>query len=138
MIAREMDLLGWEINSFESFLCFRRRQSFLAARDGSLQRSLEGAIDPHCEIELMLIRGFEQKNPFQQDDVDVSKAIAMLAMNGRLCIAAIGDKIDTPTLFQRQHESLKHFVETQRVFVKVFGWIIAIDADVRQIQPIVG
>src|SRR5438128_12321922 len=114
MIAREMELLGWEINSFESFLCFRRRQSFLAARDGSLQRSLEGAIDPHREIELISIRGFEQKNPFQQDDVDISKAIAiaMLAMNGRLCIAAIGDKIDTPTVFQRQHDSLKHSVET--------------------------
>jgi hypothetical protein len=67
MIAREMDLLGWEINGFESFHCFCRRQSFLAARDGSLQRGLEGAINPHRDIELMSIRGFEQKNPFQQE-----------------------------------------------------------------------
>src|SRR6266478_5003227 len=117
-----MNPLRREINGSKCLFCFRRRQSFLAARDGSLQRSLEGAIDPDREIELMSIRGFEQKNPFQQDDVDVSKAIAMLAMNGRLCIAAIGDKIDTPTLFQRQHESLKHLVETHRVFVKMLGW----------------
>src|SRR5437016_9136614 len=97
MIAREMDLLGWEINSFESFLCFRRRQSFLAARDGSLQRSLEGAIDPHREIELMLIRGFEQKNPLQQDDVDVAELVAVLTLVA-LCVRTVRDKTDCAVL----------------------------------------
>src|SRR5881392_3641820 len=102
MIAREMDLLGAEINSFESFLCFRRRQSFLAARDGSLQRSLEGAIDPHREIELMSIRGFEQKNPFQQKNVDIPEDVVVLPVSDRLCITTIGDNIDTALISQRK------------------------------------
>ena len=62
----------------------------------------------------------------------------MRAVNGGFCIAAIDQHIDAAVVAQGNDQSLKHFIEADRVLVKMFRVIVWVDADFRQIQPIIG
>src|SRR5438128_11643201 len=45
--------------------------------------------------------------------------------------------IDTALISQRKDESLEHFFEPQSVFVEMFRRVVAVDANIRQVQPII-
>ena len=63
IIARQMNSLRGEIDCLKCLLRFLWRQTLLSAFCRSLQRTLERAVNPNREIEVMSICGLEQKIP---------------------------------------------------------------------------
>src|SRR5205823_13230584 len=110
---------------------------FLAARNRTVQCDIKRRVDPNLQVELTAIRRFEEKNPLQQKNVDIPADVVVLPIGYRLCITTIGDKIDTALISQRKDESLEHFFEPQSVFVEMFRLVVAVDANIRQVQPII-
>ena len=68
-IALQVQSLRWEVNRFERALRFRGRKPFLRPDDCALQCSGERAIDPNLQVEVIAIRGLEEKDSFEQNDV---------------------------------------------------------------------
>ena len=61
----------------------------------------------------------------------------VLPVSDHLCISTIGDNIDTALISQRKDQLLEHLLEPQSVVIEMFRGIVAVDANIRQVQPIV-
>src|SRR5207249_7200007 len=135
--ALEVEPLRREVNRFEGVLSLGGWQTFLAARNCTVQCNIKRAVDPNLEVELIAIRQFEEENALQQENVDIPEDVVVLSVSHRLGITTIGDNIDTALVSQGKDESLEHFFEPQRVVIEMFRRVVAVDANIRQVQPIV-
>ena len=80
----------------------------------------------------------EQEDAFKQSNVDVAKLVPVFAIGCRPRVCAIGFEADPTVLHQGNDYLLKHLVEANRVLVEMFWVVVAVHANVRQIQPIIG
>ena len=78
---------------------------------------------------------FEQKNSFQQDQIDVIEFIDMFAIAGGRLFYVFGGEMAVAVARERLDQARKHFFEAESVRVEVLAWIITPEADMRQIQP---
>src|SRR5713226_1616284 len=75
IIAVDMQSLRGEADRFERMLGFTWRQVLLTSCDRPLQRGRERAIDPNRQIEMVAIRRLEQKNSFENYDIDLVEIV---------------------------------------------------------------
>ena len=137
LIAFEVEPLRREVDRFEGVRSFGGRQTFLAASDRTAQCNIKRGVDPNLQVELIAIRRFEEENALQQENVDIPEDVVVLSVSHRLGITTIGDNINTALISQRKDQPVEHFFEPQRVVIEMFRRVVAVDANIRQVQPIV-
>jgi hypothetical protein len=84
---------------------------------------------------MVAIRRREQKNSFENYDVDLAEIVAMLAESRRGLLREIRFHVDAAGVSQRQYHSLEHLIESNCAFVEVLCWVSPLKADVWEIQP---
>src|ERR1700693_865473 len=134
-ISLEVHSLSRKVDALIGSDCVGWRQSLLCAAKSPLHRGLEAAVDPETEVIALLKLPFEQKNSFQQDQIDVIEFINMLAIAGGRLFYVFGGEMAAAVARERLDQARNHFFEAECVRVEVLAWIITPEADKRQIQP---
>jgi hypothetical protein len=136
-VAPEMHPLGGKINARVSPDRIGGRKIFLRPPDGAPQSDFEKAFDPESRVEMFCKLVFEQKDAFEQDDVDVLVKIFVFSKFRGGFFRKISYEANRTIFSQGQDQALEHLFEPQRILIKILRRILRIETYMRQIEPTV-
>src|SRR5512132_4060637 len=83
----------------------------------------------------MNVLPLEQKNAFEQYDVNVLEPVSVRTEIPRRLFGELHCEIHPAVVFERKDELLEHFVETKCVMIKMFPGVRFGEPDVGKIEP---